>query len=613
MNESVFKAIKEEILIKYNETNKGNDLEIEIENILVTLTNTHNQKYNFYENKTNINLGDCENELIKAYNIPDNASLYIFKIEVKEEGMKIPKIEYEVYYPLYDNNLIKLNLTLCKNSKIDITIPVSLNDNNIDKYNLSSGFYNNICYRVTSKYNTDIALPDRKNEFIENNMTLCEEDCNLVEYNYTTQKAKCSCLIKLYLPLIEDIKFDKDKLYKSFTDIKNIANYKFLKCYKDVFIQKSLIKNCSFYILLFLLIFYFVTLFLFYYKYISTLINDIKDILNAKKYILNLNKKKCKNNISNIIHDENRKNSMKKISIQERRNIKTKKHKDIIFSFPPRKRNSIKLFNISHTKKSLAKIISFNKKRNTLEEIAKKDNEEKKYKNILNYTEYELNNLSYERALIIDKRTFSQYYLSLLKSGHLLFFSFYSNNKDYNVYVIKIFLLFFFFEVYLTINTVFFDDNTMHKIYIDKGHFNLIYQIPQIIYSYIISTVITLIIKYLSLSQKSIVKMKQESDDENLDSKYNELIKELRLKFVIFFIISFFILITFGYYNICFCGIYENTQMHLIKDTLISFILSLLYPFGIYLIPSIFRINALQDKNRDKNCLYKFSELIQNI
>ena len=212
MNESVFKAIKEEILIKYNETNKGNDLEIEIENILVTLTNTHNQKYNFYENKTNINLGDCENELIKAYNIPDNASLYIFKIEVKEEGMKIPKIEYEVYYPLYDNNLIKLNLTLCKNSKIDITIPVSLNDNNIDKYNLSSGFYNNICYRVTSKYNTDIALPDRKNEFIENNMTLCEEDCNLVEYNYTTQKAKCSCLIKLYLPLIEDIKFDKDKL-----------------------------------------------------------------------------------------------------------------------------------------------------------------------------------------------------------------------------------------------------------------------------------------------------------------------------------------------------------------------------------------------------------------
>ena len=28
--------------------------------------------------------------------------------------MKIPKIEYKVYYPLYTDKLIKLNLTECK-------------------------------------------------------------------------------------------------------------------------------------------------------------------------------------------------------------------------------------------------------------------------------------------------------------------------------------------------------------------------------------------------------------------------------------------------------------------------------------------------------------------
>ena len=42
-------------------------------------------------------------------NIPENIPLYIMKIDVKEEGMNIQKIEYEIYYPLNDEKLIKLN------------------------------------------------------------------------------------------------------------------------------------------------------------------------------------------------------------------------------------------------------------------------------------------------------------------------------------------------------------------------------------------------------------------------------------------------------------------------------------------------------------------------
>ena len=66
-----------------------------------------------------------------------------------------------------------------------------------------------------------------------------------------------------------------------------------------------------------------------------------------------------------------------------------------------------------------------------------------------------------------------------------------------------------------------------------------------------------------------------------------------------------------------FCNIYENTQIHLLNDTLISFGLSLLYPFGIYLLPGIFRIHALSEgkKNDNKNgkgkYLYKFSKFLQ--
>ena len=136
--------------------------------------------------------------------------------------MKIPKIEYDVYYPFNSSNeLTKLNLSICKDTEIELSIPVIINEN-LDKYNISSSYYNDICSTSTSKDGTDITLSDRKNEFINNNMTLCEEDCKFIEYNYTNKKAKCSCDIKIDRQNIEKIKFDKGLLKKSFIDINNI-------------------------------------------------------------------------------------------------------------------------------------------------------------------------------------------------------------------------------------------------------------------------------------------------------------------------------------------------------------------------------------------------------
>ena len=61
----------------------------------------------------------------------------------------------------------------------------------------------------------------------------------------------------------------------------------------------------------------------------------------------------------------------------------------------------------------------------------------------------------------------------------------------------------------------------------------------------------------------------------------------------------------------CFCDVYVNTQIHLIKDTLISFGLSFVDSVVIYLLPGMFRIPVLSMKNNE--CLYKFSQLIQDI
>ena len=69
-------------------------------------------------------------------------------------------------------------------------------------------------------------------------------------------------------------------------------------------------------------------------------------------------------------------------------------------------------------------------------------------------------------------------------------------------------------------------------------------------------------------------------------------------------------MIFFWYFIVCFCAVYKNTQMILIKDTLISFALTMVYPFGLNLLPGMFRIPALRAQKKDKKCLYNVSSII---
>ena len=205
----------------------GNEKRKKENNIEFIFTSTDNQKNNEENDNITIHLGQCEKVLKDEYNISNNDSLYLLKIIYEEEGMKIPKVEYEVYYPLNNSNsLNKLNLTKCKSKglKIEISISVDINNDTLDKYDPNSKYYNDICTRATSDSGTDINLKDRQKEYINNNMSLCQENCKLMNYNFTTKKSKCSCDIKLKMTEITKIKFNKNEFLKSFTDIKSTIN-----------------------------------------------------------------------------------------------------------------------------------------------------------------------------------------------------------------------------------------------------------------------------------------------------------------------------------------------------------------------------------------------------
>ena len=225
----------------------------------------------------------------------------------------------------------------------------------------------------------------------------------------------------------------------------------------------------------------------------------------------------------------------------------------------------------------------------------------------LNYNE--INHLTFNDALTKDNRTFCQYYLSLLNLNHFILYIFYS--KDYNSKAIKVSMFIFNIASSIAINALFFNDSTMHKIYTNHGAFDFLYQLPQIIYSTIISTVFDFLINLLGLSEQNIMTIKNGNIlAKDVHNKFNYLLRILKIKFVFFFIIDFILLLSFWYYVTCFCGIYRNTQIHLLQDSLYSFITSLITPFILYIFPGLFRVCALKRKSK---ALYKFSKILQTI
>ena len=358
----------------------GIDNKIYEKNISMILTSTKNQKNNENEKMITIDLCRCDNILKEEYNISENDPLYILQIIYEEEGMKIPKIEYEVYYPFYNNNLTKLNLTVCKGTKIEISIPVKLNDDNIDKYNPKSGYYNDICYKTTSESGTDITLKDRRNEFVENNMTLCEENCELNNYNYSIEKAICFCEIKTSINPNYDYKFNKKEFFKSFIDIKNIANINIIKCFKVALNVKNISSNYGFYITISIIVYHLITTFIFWfisYKKIKMDLFNISIILSSNKSIEFQPIIKAK---GNPIRKQSRKNNFIKVVKNAEYNIENNTNKE----------NSIEKNNLKSNNKT--ECINIELK------------------------DFEINSLEYEEALKFDKRNyFHCYFFSFLK------------------------------------------------------------------------------------------------------------------------------------------------------------------------------------------------------
>jgi len=95
--------------------------------------------------------------------------------------------------------------------------------------------------------------------------------------------------------------------------------------------------------------------------------------------------------------------------------------------------------------------------------------------------------------------------------------------------------------------------------------------------------------------------------------KVMEILSKMKRKLVSFYCVTFLLFLFFWYFISAFCAVYQNTQTIFLRDSIISFAISLIDPFFIYGLTSLLRWISLFivcRKNCCGGCLYKLSNLI---
>ena len=608
--DKIIESIREDLLngnlddLLLNLTNgTKQDLLFQSKDIILQITTTENQKNNEYKNISTINLNLCEERLKRINNISKDQSLIIFKVDYYIPGLLIPVIGYEVYHPTKN---YKLELSNCSDILVNLNIPISINENTLFKYDPNSEYYTDECYSYTTENGTDIILNDRQNEYNDNNLSICESSCTLNRYNSESKKAICECHTKTKIESISDIIKNDNIISSNFNKENSTTNFAAMKCMNTLFSKEGLLENIGTYLFLVNLIFFSIS-FIIYYKCGNHIIDNMLkqnkpikkkysqklSIYNGKKIVKG--KKRNKRKSKSMKLSNRMANPLKRSSKKSTDNLRAKFYK----------REASELICSKSILRNTNGVLNYEQKEENEIKINKK---EKDVIKMIKYKNCELNSFPYKKALLYDKRTFGQIYFYLLLVKQPILFSFFPND-DYNLTIIKISLFFLSFDIYLVVNAFFFSKSTIHQIYEDGGNYNFSYFFSQIIYSFFISYIFFTLIKHFSLSEYNILELKNEENINIKKGKIEKVKKCLYIKYLLFYGISLVFIIASFYYLSSFCAVYKNTQIFVIKNTLITFLIFLLFPLVFSLLPCILRIFSL--KNKMNECIYKLSIYLQ--
>lgn len=525
-------------------------------------------------------------------------------------------------------SIYDLRYNLSDNTTVDIDKIIYAKKLKIDLFDPHSDFLNDICFIFTSEYGTDVTLESRLEDYYQN-ITLCDENSSshYMEFNYSeTEKALTyRCAYGFYENEEERLSY-VDNIDSKMKMIFQSSNIKVITCFSELLDIRNFLTNYGAIICILTFIIQIILYIQFCCQGTAPLENQIKNeiltyIENKKNEVdetsvvnndndndnEGITEDRLKNDdLENekkekeVIREDKKKKTNKKKGVKKVKKKKTKAN-------PPKKnkKEGIKQNNNLVVKNDEANLET-NKNNQKLNKKGKTDEKNETYRD-----DEELNELPYEKAIEKDKRNFCQYYIFILRAGHVVLNVFFRRD-DYNLFSVKLGLLFMLFPINLTFNIFFFTSNKMKETYINKMEDVGTY-LKNLLHSFlssIFSSIILILLKFLCLTHSTIRKLKKLKTKEEAENKSKWIIRCIKIRICVYYILSYIFLLVFGYYVACFCAIFKNTQIDLIISMFTSWGLSLLYPFMIYIATSMTRIIGIRCKCK---FIYKVNKILQMI
>ena len=622
-------------------TVKGQDSNFQI-------TTTFNEIKSNDNNAFKLDLTECENILKEKYHIDQNSSLIILKFMTNTGNT----IQYELYDPF---NHQKLNLSFCEKTKTSVYVPVDLDEKVEELYNnlkeqgynpldLNDKFYREICTPYTSENGTDVLLDDRE-EFIYNslvNASVCPAGCNYTELIIDKKYIKCECDTNtIGIETLNLQHLSGENIANSMLGALKSTNWKVMRCYNLVFNFKIFCHNFGSILILILFIAYVV--FMIYFS--------IKDISPFKVWVSKLLFEQAKEGKKEKLEKEFK---FKTLSEYDFKQAKSEKDKDF---FPPKKKvvgpkqkkkivtfenknipiptiptEGNKLISDKRKEMKLAKKKDTMSAKSSRKRMADKKSDKPKNMEITRITEekekdkkekekekekilddFELNNLDYADACNLDKRTCLKIYWSVLKREHSVLLTFISRN-DYNLFYVKIEKFFILFCIDMTMSGLFFVHETMRRKYTQNQNMTFVEKLPQFIFTLLVAHALEVLLCYLGMTDTHFYEIKElPSKDKKKGEKVMDILSKIKKKLVSFFCVTFILFLFFWYFISAFCAVYQNTQIIYLRDSMISFAISLIDPFFIYGLTCLLRWISLLTLCKKKCCcriVFKISDII---
>ena len=92
-----------------------------------------------------------------------------------------------MFYEAFNLNF-HFNLNEWKDISIRYIFPVALNEDELYKYDPNSEYYSDNCSVIN-----ELSIYDRKKEYNDKNLSLCQANCNFSNYDSSTKKVACNC------------------------------------------------------------------------------------------------------------------------------------------------------------------------------------------------------------------------------------------------------------------------------------------------------------------------------------------------------------------------------------------------------------------------------------